>query len=55
MYLIPVQLNCVLLPLWLIVHCCFCEKKLVFLTNENSLFAESVHFLTVNLVPVLSR
>ena len=45
MYLISVQVNCAVLPLWLIVHCCFCEKKLVlFLPNENSLFAESSSF-----------
>ena len=45
MYLISGQLNYVVLPLWLIVHCCFCEKKLVvFLTNKNSLFAELSSF-----------
>ena len=53
MYLISVQLNCVVLTLQLIVHCCLCEKKIVVsLTNENSPFAESVKFLIDNLVPV---
>ena len=51
MYLISVQLNCVVLPLWLIVYCCFCKNKLVVtVTKENSLFAESIHFAIVNLV-----